>query len=128
MDNQIRATSPTTSVNDAAWIPALWMDSSELSGTSSRPAVFLQEGSQVIPPPTFAPSISQSSRPAASGLVVRGRGRIDNHSDEVAALLGAELEQLCDDSGGIFCLLCSPQLNVELEHGCEIVVESEPAS
>jgi hypothetical protein len=66
--------------------------------------------------------------PAALGLVVGGRGRVDDHSDKVAALLGAELEQLCDDSGGLFCLLCSPQLNVELEHGYQIVVEREPAS
>src|SRR5271166_3562906 len=102
VDNQIRATSPTTSVNDAAWIPALWMDSSELSGTSSRPAVFLQEGSQVIPPPTFAPSISQSSRPAASGLVVCGRGRIDDHSHEVIALFGAKPEQFGDESSRLF--------------------------
>ena len=28
----------------------------------------------------------------------------------------------------IFCLFCSPQLNMELKHGSEIVVEREPAS
>jgi hypothetical protein len=47
VDNQIRPTSPTTSVNDAAWIPALWIDSSELFGTSSGPAVLAQERCKV---------------------------------------------------------------------------------
>jgi len=98
------------------------------SAHPARPPCSRRNRYKVIPRPAFAPGVLQCPIPPAFGLVVRGRGRIDNHSDEVAALLGAELEQLCDDSGGIFCLLCSPQLNVELEHGCEIVVESEPAS
>ena len=104
------------------------MDRSKLFRTASRPAVFTQEGFQIPPCFAFVPSIPQSSRPAAFGLVVGGRGRVDDHSDGVSAFLAAEPEQFGDERSRLFCLFGSPQLNVELEHGSEIVVEREPAS
>jgi hypothetical protein len=128
VDNQIRPTSPTTSVNDAAWIPALWIDSSELFGTSSGPAVLAQERCKVCPCCAFAPNVPQSPGPPALGLVVRGRGRVDDYPDGVSAFLVAESEHFGDEPGRLFCLFGSPQLNVEFEHGSEIVIEREPAS
>src|SRR5271165_6852601 len=101
---------------------APWVDCSELFGTTSRAAVFTQEGPQIRPCPTFAPSVAQSPGPAAFGLVVRGRGRVDDHPDGVRAFLVAEPKEFGNESSGPFCLSGSPQLNVELEHGCQIVV------
>jgi hypothetical protein len=43
-------------------------------------------------------------------------------------VLLAKPEQLGNASSRRFCLIPSPQLNVELKHGSEIVVEGEPAS
>jgi hypothetical protein len=127
VDNQIRPTSPTTSVNDAARISCLRMDRSELFRASSRPAVLTQEGFKIPPCFAFVPSIPQSSRPTAFRLVVGAGARADNHSDWVSAFLAAEHKQF-DDEGSRFLCLFSPQLNVELEYGCQIVVEREPAS
>jgi hypothetical protein len=96
VDNQIRPTRPGTAVNDAAWIPCLRMDRSELFCTTSRPTVFTQEPFKVRPGFTFVPGVPQSSRPAALGLVVRGRGRADDHPDGVITFLVAKLEQFGD--------------------------------
>ena len=73
----------------------------------------------------------RTARPGSIGfssLEVCGRGRVDDHPDGVAAALLAKLEQLGNAPGRRFCLIPSPQLTVELEHGSEIVVEREPAS
>jgi hypothetical protein len=48
------------------------------------------------------------------------------HPDAVGAFLLAEAEQLGNAPSRRFCLFPSPQLNIELEHGSEIVVEREP--
>jgi hypothetical protein len=74
------------------------------------------------------PSVPQSSGPTAPSLDVGGRGRVDDCSDEVITFLVAKLEQFSDARSRLFCLFGSPQLNVKLEHGREIVVEREPAS
>jgi hypothetical protein len=115
-------------VDDATPILLLWIDCSELACASGRSTVFLQESFQVSPLSTLMPSVAQSSSPAALGLIIHGRGRIDNHSDWVSAFLAAKPEQFGHTSGRLFCLFGSPQLNVELEHGSQIVVEREPAS
>jgi hypothetical protein len=128
VDNQIRPTSSGAAVNHAARISCLRMDRSELFRASSRPAVLTQERRQFAPCFAFVPSIPQSSRPAAPGLVVGAGGRVDNHSDWVSAFLAAEPKQFDDEGSRLFCLFSSPQLNVELDHGSEIVVEREPAS
>ncbi len=57
-----------------------------------------------------------------------GRGRVDDHPDEVRAFLCAKPNQFGDESRRLFCLFCSPQLNVQIEHGGDIVVEREPTS
>jgi hypothetical protein len=128
VDNQIRPTSPTTSVNDATRISCLRMDGSKLFRASSRPAVFTQEPFEVSPFSAFAPGVLQGPGPAALGLVVRGRGRVDDYPDGVSAFLVAESEHFGDEPGRLFCLFGSPQSNVEFEYGSEIVIEREPAS
>jgi hypothetical protein len=55
-------------------------------------------------------------------------GRADDHPDGVITFLVAKLEQFGDARSRLFCLFGSPQLNVELEHNSQIVVEREPAS
>jgi hypothetical protein len=44
----------------------------------------------------------------------------------VAAFLVPETKQFGNAPSPRFFLFCSPQLNIELEHGSEIVVEREP--
>ncbi len=128
VDNQIRPTTSGTPVNDTARISRLRMDRSELFRTTSRPAVFMQERCKVHPCFTFVPGVAQRPGPTAFRLVVRGRGRVDDHPDGMSALLGAEPEPFGNESSGFFCLFGSPQLKVELEHGSEIVVEREATS
>ena len=99
-----------------------------MPSTSGRPAVFTQERPKVFPCPAFAPGVPQGPAPSASGLEVCGRGRVDDHTDGVAAALLAKLKQLGNAPSRRFCLIPSPQLDIELEHGSEIVVEREPAS
>ena len=77
---------------------------------------------------SFLPRILQGPAPAASGLEVCGRGRVDDHPDGVGAFLTAESKQLGNAPSRSFFLIPSPQLNVELKHGSEIGVESEAPS
>jgi hypothetical protein len=56
------------------------------------------------------------------------RSGVDDHSDEVDAVLLAKPEQLGNAPSQRSCLIPSPQFNIELEYGGEIVVEREPAS
>jgi hypothetical protein len=102
------------------------MDRSKLASAPSRPAVFPQERPKVFPGFAFAPGVFQSTSPAASGLEVCSRARIYDHPDAVAAFLVPETKQFGNAPSPRFCLFCSPQLNIELEHGSEIVVEHEP--
>jgi hypothetical protein len=128
IDNQIRPTTPRMAVNDASRILSPRVDCSELFGTSRGPAVLAQERWKVGPCFAYAPGVAQSSGPAAFGLVVGTRGRVDNHSDGVSAFLCAKPEQSGDEGSRLFCIFGSPQLNVEFENRGEIVVEREPAS
>jgi len=104
------------------------MDRSKLFRTTSRPAVFTQKRRQFAPCPAFAPGVPQSSGPAALGLFLRGRGRVDDYPNRMCPVLLSEPEQLGNTSSHLFCLFASPQSNVELKYGNEIVVEREPAS
>jgi hypothetical protein len=99
-----------------------------LFGATSRPTVFTQERCKLCPRSAFMPSVLQCPAPTTFGLDVGSRGRVDDHPDGVSAFLAAELEQFDDEPSLLFCLFGSPQLNVELEHGSQIVVEREPAS
>jgi hypothetical protein len=125
-DNQIRPTCSWTSVNNVRLI--LPFDRPKLAGAPSWPAVLAQERSQILRCFAFMPSVPQGSAPAAFRLVAHGRGRVDDRSDGVPAFLVAETVQLGNAPSRRFCLIPSPQLNVELKHGSEIVVEREPAS
>jgi hypothetical protein len=128
VDNQIRQTSPGIPVDDAARILSPWIDCSKLIGAPSGPAVITQERPKVCPCFPFAPGVPQGPAPAASGLVVGCRGRVEDHSDGVTAFVVAKPEQPGDECSRPFGPFGSPQLNVELEHDGEIVVEREPAS
>jgi hypothetical protein len=125
MGNQIRTISSGTAVDDAARILSPWVDCSKLIGAPSRPAVFPQERFNVCPSFSFLPRILQGPAPAASGLEVCGRGRVDDHPDGVGAFLTAESKQLGNAPSRRVFLIPSPQSNVELKHGSEIGVESE---
>jgi hypothetical protein len=98
-----------------------------LLSAPSRPAIFTQERSKVCPCFAFAPGVPQGPAPAAFGLDVRGRGRVDDHPDGVGPVLVAEPGQHGNAPSRRFCFIPSPQLNVEVEHGSKIVVEREPA-
>jgi hypothetical protein len=126
--NQIRPTSPGIAVNDAARIPCFRMDRSKLSSAASRPTVFPQEISKVSPHFPFAPGVPQGPAPAASGLEVCRRGGVYDGPDWVGAVLLAKSEQFANTPSPRFCSITSPQLNIELKHDSEIVVEREPAS
>jgi hypothetical protein len=127
VDNQIRQTQfRHTGIDDARLV--LLCDRRKLSSAPSRPAIFTQERSKVFPCFAFAPSVAQGPGPAASGLDVCGRGRVDDHPDGVGAILLAKPEQLGNASSRRFCLILSSQTTVELKRGSEIVVEREPAS
>jgi len=122
VDNQIRPTSSSIPVDDVRLI--LFSDRRKLLSAPSRPAVFPQERSKVFPCFAFMPGIPQGPAPPAHGLDVCGRGRVDDHPDSVGAFPCAKPEQLGNAPSRRFCLFGSPQLNVELEHGSEIVVNA----
>jgi hypothetical protein len=124
VDYQIRPTSSSRPVEDIRLI--VLSNRRELSSTPGRPAIFPQERLKLRPYFPFAPGVPQRPAPAASGLDVCGRGRVDDHPDGTGAVWPAKPEQVGNAPSGGFCLIPSPQLNVELKHGGEIVVEGEP--
>ena len=75
--------------------------------------------SKLLPCFAFAPGVPQGPAPAAFGLDIRGRGRVDDHSDGVGAVLLAKPEELRNVLSRRLCLITSPQLNIELKYGSE---------
>jgi hypothetical protein len=96
VDNEIRPTSSSRPIEDIRLI--VLSDCRELRGTPSTPAVRPQKRSKVFPCFPFAPGVSQGSAPAASGLEVCGRGRVDEHPDGVSPFLIAKPEEFGDES------------------------------
>jgi len=54
------------------------------------------------------PGVPQRPSPAALGLVVRARGCVDDHSDQVNALALAKAQQRNNALGNVFGLVASP--------------------
>ena len=126
IDNQIRSTSFSIPVDDIRLIR--FSDRRKLFSATGRSTVFPQKRSKICPCFPFAPGVPQGSAPAASGLEVCGRGRVDDHPDGMGAILLAKPEQLGDECSRPFGPFGSPQLSIDLKHGSQIVVEREPAS
>jgi hypothetical protein len=117
VDYQIRPLSSGIPVDDIRLM--LFSDRCKLIGAPRRPAVLPQERSQIPPCSAFAPGVPQGPGPAASGLEVRRRGRIDDHPHGVGAVLLAKPEELRNVLSRRLCLITSPQLNIELKYGSE---------
>src|SRR6202040_3359259 len=83
VDYQIRPTSSSIPVDEKRLL--LFSDRGKLSSTPGRPTVFTQERSKVFPCIPFAPGVPQGPGPAASGLDIRVRGRVEDYPDWMGA-------------------------------------------
>jgi hypothetical protein len=102
------------------------MQSGELAGTACRPAVLPQERLQIGPVLAFAPSKSQTSRPATLCFFGRLRTGVNDQADWMNVLPAVKVEQLCDAASRMLGRLGALQLRIKLKNGCQITVKFEP--
>jgi hypothetical protein len=93
LDYQKGTTSTGTTVNHAAGVVFTPVERCQSGRASRRAAMFLKKCFKALPFSTFMPSVSQRPGPAALGLVVRPRGRVEDHSDQVSAVALARAQQ-----------------------------------